>query len=128
MAPLITYLVSECAGGRSAIHLGAAVTAIEERRGRIAARCHDGAAARSGCGDPHGAAPLLHETSFLRRPASKAAASADIGFGNVVKILLRFTTRWWTDCAAAISPTCRFYFQMQRFRPGGLSIRQAIRS
>jgi len=22
-----------------------------------------------------------------------------IGFGNVVKILLRFTTRWWTDCA-----------------------------
>src|SRR5262249_28065953 len=23
--------------------------------------------------------------------------SADIGFGNVVKILMRFTTKWWTD-------------------------------
>jgi monoamine oxidase len=26
-----------------------------------------------------------------------AAASADIGFGNVVKILLRFATKWWAD-------------------------------
>jgi monoamine oxidase len=27
----------------------------------------------------------------------KAAAAADIGFGNVMKLLLRFKTRWWTS-------------------------------
>jgi len=27
----------------------------------------------------------------------RAAAIADIGFGNVVKILLRFATKWWAD-------------------------------
>ena len=27
----------------------------------------------------------------------RAAATADIGFGNVVKILFRFATKWWAD-------------------------------
>jgi monoamine oxidase len=27
----------------------------------------------------------------------RAAAAAHIGFGNVIKILLRFETRWWVD-------------------------------
>src|SRR5262249_8946302 len=40
---LIDFLVSECRSPGAAIHLGAAVTAIEQRRGRIAARSHDGA-------------------------------------------------------------------------------------
>ena len=32
-----------------------------------------------------------------RRRASGQHAAADIGFGNVVKILLRFATTWWAD-------------------------------
>ena len=28
----------------------------------------------------------------------KIAASADIGFGNAVKVLLRFTRKWWIHC------------------------------
>ena len=40
---LITFLVSECRREGASIRLGAAVTVIEERRGRIAARCRDGA-------------------------------------------------------------------------------------
>jgi monoamine oxidase len=31
--------------------------------------------------------------------ATVAAAAPEIGFGNVVKILLRFTTRWWVRAA-----------------------------
>ena len=40
---LIRFLVSECRRQGTSIHLGSAVTAIDESRGRIAACCHDGA-------------------------------------------------------------------------------------
>src|SRR5712691_9940894 len=40
---LVDYLESACHRHGAAIHLGAFVTAIDERRGGIAARCHDGA-------------------------------------------------------------------------------------
>src|SRR5262249_29287265 len=32
-----------------------------------------------------------------------AAAAADIGFGNVIKILLRFEERWWLDRQADLT-------------------------
>ena len=37
----------------------------------------------------------LSATACVRE---KVTASTDIGFGNVVKILLRFSTKWWTNC------------------------------
>lgn len=40
---LIEYLLFECRRRGASIHLGAAVTAIDAGRGRIAARRHDGA-------------------------------------------------------------------------------------
>jgi monoamine oxidase len=96
---LIAFLVSECRREGVSIHLGAAVTAIEERRGRIAARCHDGALMEADAAILTVPLPLLHEIELPQAAREQAAASADIGFGNVVKILLRFSTRWWTDCA-----------------------------
>jgi monoamine oxidase len=41
--------------------------------------------------------PLLSEIALPSAARERGAAAADIGFGNVVKILLRFTTAWWTD-------------------------------
>jgi monoamine oxidase len=41
--------------------------------------------------------PLLSEITLPPTARERAAAAADIGFGNVVKILLRFATNWWTD-------------------------------
>ena len=40
---------------------------------------------------------VLSEIALPRAARERAAAAADIGFGNVVKILLRFTTKWWAD-------------------------------
>jgi len=42
----------------------------------------------------HGA---LIEIALPPAAREQAAALADIGFGNVVKILLRFTTKWWAN-------------------------------
>ena len=41
--------------------------------------------------------PLLSEIALPPAARERVAAAADIGFGNVVKILLRFATKWWAD-------------------------------
>ena len=62
---LIEYLVSECRRHGAALHLGAAVTAIDEAGGRIAVRCRDGAIVRGRCRDPYraAAAPVRNRAS-----------------------------------------------------------------
>jgi monoamine oxidase len=107
---LISFLVSECRKEGASIHLGAAVTAIEERRGRIAARCRDGAQLEADAAILTVPLPLLHDIKLPQAAREQAAASADIGFGNVVKILLRFATRWWTDRAGGELADLSFLF------------------
>jgi monoamine oxidase len=41
--------------------------------------------------------PLLKDIVLPPAERERAAAAAHIGFGNVIKILLRFETRWWVD-------------------------------
>jgi len=94
---LVEHLVSECRRHGVAIHLRAAVTAIDEDRGRIAARCHDGASFEADAAILTVPLPLLSEIALPQTAGERAAATADIGFGNVVKILLRFATKWWAD-------------------------------
>ena len=94
---LIEYLASECRGYRAAIHVGAAVAAIDDAGGRIAARCHNGALFAADAAILTVPPPLLSEIVLPPAARERAAAVADIGFGNVVKILLRFATKWWVE-------------------------------
>ena len=94
---LVGYLVSECRRLRAAIHLGAAVTAIDEDRDGIAARCRDGAIFEANAAILTVPLPLLSAIALPSAARERIAAIADIGFGNVVKILLRFATKWWAD-------------------------------
>jgi monoamine oxidase len=95
---LVAYLVSECRRHGAAIHLGAAVRDIDERRGRLAARCQNGAVFEADAAVLTVPPPLLPEIALPPVAREKAAAAGtDIGFGNVVKILLRFQTTWWAD-------------------------------
>jgi monoamine oxidase len=93
---LIAFLVSECRRHGAAIHLGAAVTAIEASRGRVAARCRDGSVHEADAAILSVPLPLLPEIA-LPREAGEKTALGGMGFGNVVKILLRFKTNWWAD-------------------------------
>jgi monoamine oxidase len=95
---LIGFLVSRCDRYGVRIHGSAEVKAIKERRGRIAVRCHDGRRREADAAILTVPLPLLHEIELPEAARAQAEASVDIGFGNVVKILLRFKTRWWTDC------------------------------
>jgi monoamine oxidase len=94
---LVEYLASECRRHGAAIRLGAAVTAIDEARGGIAARCRHGAAFEADAAILTVPLPLLSEIALPAAVRDRAAATADIGFGNVLKILLRFRTKWWVD-------------------------------
>jgi monoamine oxidase len=94
---LVEHLVSECRRHGAAIHLGASVTAVDEIRGRIAARCRHGAIFEADAAILTAPLPLLSEIALPPPARERVAATADIGFGNVVKILLRFATKWWAD-------------------------------
>jgi monoamine oxidase len=41
--------------------------------------------------------PLLKEIALPARESERAAAAAHIGYGNVIKLLLRFRTHWWGE-------------------------------
>ena len=94
---LIEYLVSECRGHGAALHLGAAVAAIDEASERVAVRCCHGATFEADAAILTVPLPVLPEIALPQAVREKAAASTDIGFGNVVKFLLRFTTKWWAN-------------------------------
>src|SRR6202011_5079861 len=94
---LIAFLASACRRLGVAIHLGAVVTEIEARGGRIAARCRDGAVHAADAAIVTVPIPLLREIALPPDARAKAAACRDIGFGNVIKILLRFSSKWWAD-------------------------------
>ena len=94
---LIEHLLSECRSHGAALHLGAAVTAIDEARGRVAARCCDGATFEADAAILTMPPPLLSEIALPSAARERATVASDIGFGNVVKFLFRFATKWWAD-------------------------------
>ena len=94
---LIDYLSSECRRHGAALHLGAAVTGIDEACGRVAVLCCDGATFEADAAILTVPPPLLSEIALPPAARERVTAAADIGFGNVVKFLFRFATKWWAD-------------------------------
>jgi monoamine oxidase len=94
---LIEYLSSECRTHGAALHLGAAVTAIDEARGRVAVRRCDGATFEADAAILTVPLPLLADIVLPSATREQVTAAADIGFGNVVKFLFRFAMKWWAD-------------------------------
>jgi len=94
---LIDFLAAECRRHGVAIQFGRVVSAVAEEGSAMLVHYADGAV--------HGCdrviltvpLPLLREIALPASAHAKAAAADDIGFGNVVKILLRFTRPWWRE-------------------------------
>jgi monoamine oxidase len=94
---LIEFLASECCKRGAGLHLAAAVGAIDEVGGRVTVRSRDGAVFEADAAVLTVPLPLLAEIALPSAASKLAAVVADIGFGNVVKILFRFATTWWAD-------------------------------
>jgi monoamine oxidase len=95
---LIRFLVSECRKQGATLHFFSVVTAINDSHGQLAARCQDGTIHEADAAIVTVPLPILRDIALPDAVHEKVAASADIGYGNVVKILLRFTRKWWTHC------------------------------
>jgi monoamine oxidase len=91
---LVAFLTAECRNHGVAIHLGSAVSAIEASNGRGVIRCANSDAHEYDVAVLTVPLPLLKEIVLPLAERERAAAAAHIGFGNVIKILLRFETRW----------------------------------
>jgi monoamine oxidase len=94
---LIDFLTAECRNHGVAIQLGSAVSAIEASNTRATVRCANGDAHEGNAVVLTVPLPLLKEIVLPPAERERAALAAHIGFGNVIKILLRFETRWWVD-------------------------------
>jgi monoamine oxidase len=94
---LIEHLASECRRHGVAIHLGAAVNAIDNECEGITTRCCTGVTFEADAVILTVPLPLLSEIALPSVARERAAAAAGIGFGNVVKILFRFATKWWAE-------------------------------
>jgi monoamine oxidase len=95
---LIDFLTTECRNLGVAIRVGSAVTVIETADGgRVLVRC---ATDETFVGDTvilTVPLPLLRQVTLPEAVRKKSGAAGHIGFGNVIKTLLRFETRWWAD-------------------------------
>jgi monoamine oxidase len=94
---LIEHLVSECCRHGATLHLGAAVTAIDGAGGQIVVHCDGGGTFEADAAILTVPPPILSAIALPPAARARATAAADIGFGNVVKILFRFATKWWAD-------------------------------
>jgi monoamine oxidase len=94
---LIDYLAADCREHGGTIHFGAEVLAIEETPDGMTARCRDGTSIAADAVILTLPLPLLLEVTLPSPARERAAAAADIGYGNVVKLLLRFATKWWAQ-------------------------------
>jgi monoamine oxidase len=97
--PMIDFLVAECRAHGAGLHLRAAVNAVETSDGGARVRCADGSTHNADAVILTVPLPLLQEIALPPAMRDKVAAATQIGFGNVIKLLLRFRSRWWTNVA-----------------------------
>jgi monoamine oxidase len=108
---LIGFLLAECRRHGVAVHFGAAATAIDTDRQTVTIRCRDGSSFAADAAVLSVPLPLLRNIVLPEEArAIAAAALADIGFGNVVKILLRFSRNWWAAHAGQNLADMSFLF------------------
>lgn len=99
---LIAFLAAECRKAGVALRLSCVVAAIEEGT-TMAVRCLGGEALTCDKVILTVPLPLLREIVLPQAAREKAAAADDVGFGNVIKILLRFTRPWWRNAMDDLS-------------------------
>jgi monoamine oxidase len=93
---LIDFLAAACRKHGVTLQFGAVVNAIETAAGGVTIRCADGGGLDCSAVVVTVPVPVLKEIAFPPAEREKVDA-ADIGFGNVIKLLLRFNSRWWLE-------------------------------
>ena len=94
---LIDYLVAECREFGVGLHLKSTIAAIEATDRGARVRGTDGAVHDCDAAILTVPLPCLQQIMLPPRLRDKVAAAGAIGFGNVIKLLLRFKAHWWSE-------------------------------
>ncbi|TYO67461.1 FAD-dependent oxidoreductase [Bradyrhizobium hipponense] len=100
---LIDFLAAECRRHGVAIRPGCVVSAVKRAGGAVSVRCTGGGVHACDRVILTVPLPLLREIALPQAARDKAAAADQIGFGNVIKIMLRFKRNWWRDRRAELA-------------------------
>jgi monoamine oxidase len=100
---MVDFLVAECRKHSVTIRLNSAVTALEASDRGCVVYCANNGACECDAAILTAPLPLLKEIALPAPEREKAAAAAKIGFGNVIKFLLRFETCWWREQRAELA-------------------------
>jgi monoamine oxidase len=94
---MVDFLAAECRKHGVTIRLDSAVTAIEASDRGCVVHCANGDIHEGDAVILAVPLPLLKEIALPAPEREKAATAAKIGFGNVIKFLLRFESCWWCE-------------------------------
>ncbi len=93
---MIDYLAADARRHGAVLRLNSVVKAIGLREAGVTARLADGSTIDAEAAILTVPLPLLAQMELPAGLAAKQSLLSDIGFGNVVKVLLRFKTPFWT--------------------------------
>jgi monoamine oxidase len=94
---VIDFLVSQCRSHGVDIRTGAVVTAIETAGGGVEVRGANGEVQACDAAILTVPLPLLRAITVPAATQPTVDDTVQKGFGNVIKVLLRFEHRWWAD-------------------------------
>jgi monoamine oxidase len=93
---LIRFLENECKKNGVEILLQKEVVTLEHGNEGIRIGCVDASVFQSSAAIVTVPLPVLAHIQFTPAIPEKMQAASNIGFGSVIKILIRFKTKWWT--------------------------------
>jgi len=94
---LLNFLLFECKQNGVDIYLNQKVQSIEMSDGGVSVDCLNATRYIAEKVVVTLSLPTISSISFDPKIPEKIAAASKIGFGNAIKLLLRFKDRWWTN-------------------------------
>jgi len=111
---MIRFLEAQCRTHGVELRFGAEVTAIRVAGGKAVLRCGDGPSLEADAVIVTVPLPNLARLTIEPLVPEKQRAIADIGYGDVVKLLLRFEDMWWLKAGTGDMSRVSFFFGDER--------------
>lgn len=114
---LLDFLESECQKNNVSINLDQEVKSVEITPDGVFVRCASGESYSAEKVVVTLPLPILNKIKYTPEIPEKMEAVSKIGFGNVVKILLRFKDAWWENALGKDLSNMTFIISNEKFTP-----------
>ena len=111
---LITHLAKACEGQGSEIRLNEEATAISHGEAGVTVRTREGSIYGASVALVTVPLPLIERIVFTPAIPEKITAAGKMGYGAAIKILMRFSEKWWTGAREKNFERLFFLFSDER--------------